>query len=550
MPPKLARRPVGGGTAGRGTGRGAGRGTAGGRGRGETSETSQATKKQPPKKVGSGPMGDIDLDEGSDAKPVAEQLAVALKANATRVIDLFHNWDTNQDGTVDRAEFHRAMPALGLEVPAKGIDLLFDSWDKDGGGTIEYKELEKILKKPNATIQPALGSLAKRAPQPRQPPAAAPPPVPNKFNAEVFEASCSALRQEIRALEEMERGLRVRLHEAATTALLERERSESVAMEVDSLQSQLEELQGQLGRAKQRRSSTVITSDATQGLKIEFERTIKEQEDQLHQQQEELEKAMEQAELARAREAELLQRCLTSDTQVSLLERQLEERVTDLEARAEAASAAAAKAAENQRREVWAEAAAESRAAAEAEMTLERVRLQEAHKQQLAMAMAEAEAQASREQAAARVGAAALRCEVRLLEDTVVEERIRNRATQTGLEERVGILEAKLAQREAALQQALRELASHPEVHRLTRLVDERTRSEASLRGKLEAQTAATDAWKAKAMAFKEALELAQALRAPGLAPGSTASIGHRTSPTAPTSLNSNGKSASWGRTC
>ena len=42
-------------------------------------------------------------------------------------------------------EFHRAMPALGLNVPKEGIDELFSAWDKDGGGAIDYKELKKIL---------------------------------------------------------------------------------------------------------------------------------------------------------------------------------------------------------------------------------------------------------------------------------------------------------------------------------------------------------------------------------------------------------------------
>ena len=40
----------------------------------------------------------IDLDEGPDAKPVSEQLAAALRANATRVLDLFKAWDVDGNG--------------------------------------------------------------------------------------------------------------------------------------------------------------------------------------------------------------------------------------------------------------------------------------------------------------------------------------------------------------------------------------------------------------------------------------------------------------------
>ena len=82
---------------------------------------------------------------GPDAPPISEQLAKALRENATRVLDLFRSWDTNGDGQVSRAEFHEAMPKLGLDVEKKVIDDLFTEWDKDGGGEIGYPELKKIL---------------------------------------------------------------------------------------------------------------------------------------------------------------------------------------------------------------------------------------------------------------------------------------------------------------------------------------------------------------------------------------------------------------------
>ena len=55
------------------------------------------------------------------------------------------------DGEVSRKEFHKAMPALGLEdLSAKDIDELFNSWDADGGGSLDFKELSAILKTPGA----------------------------------------------------------------------------------------------------------------------------------------------------------------------------------------------------------------------------------------------------------------------------------------------------------------------------------------------------------------------------------------------------------------
>ena len=44
----------------------------------------------------------------------------------------------------------QAMPMLGLDVSAGEIDKLFDRWDKDGGGSLDFKELQKVLRPPEA----------------------------------------------------------------------------------------------------------------------------------------------------------------------------------------------------------------------------------------------------------------------------------------------------------------------------------------------------------------------------------------------------------------
>ena len=43
---------------------------------------------KPERKKGTSPLGQIDLDEGPDSKPISEQLAAALRVHATRVLDL------------------------------------------------------------------------------------------------------------------------------------------------------------------------------------------------------------------------------------------------------------------------------------------------------------------------------------------------------------------------------------------------------------------------------------------------------------------------------
>ena len=59
---------------------------------------------------------------------------------------LFREWDANGDGEVSRTEFHKAMPAIGLEVSKKAIDDLFTEWDRDRSGSIDYTELRRCLR--------------------------------------------------------------------------------------------------------------------------------------------------------------------------------------------------------------------------------------------------------------------------------------------------------------------------------------------------------------------------------------------------------------------
>jgi Ca2+-binding EF-hand superfamily protein len=96
--------------------------------------------------TGSAPLGDFDLDESPDAPPVGEQIVGALRSNHGKVIDLFRSWDDNGNGTVTREEFHKAMSALGLEVPRATIDEIFTGWDRDGGGELALQELDRILR--------------------------------------------------------------------------------------------------------------------------------------------------------------------------------------------------------------------------------------------------------------------------------------------------------------------------------------------------------------------------------------------------------------------
>ena len=128
------------------------------------SKAKPAAEEPKGRKKGTSPLGQIDLDEGPDSAPISEQLAAALRKGAGKVLDLFRDWDVDGDGEVSRKEFHKAMPALGLEVPKAAIDELFSQWDASGDGAIGYKELKKILaKRPPAAAAKKAVTSAKTA---------------------------------------------------------------------------------------------------------------------------------------------------------------------------------------------------------------------------------------------------------------------------------------------------------------------------------------------------------------------------------------------------
>jgi len=67
--------------------------------------------------------------------------------NASRVIDLFREWDEDGDGTVSKKEFRKAIIHLGLQVPPATADELFDSFDLDGSGSVNFRELNSLLRR-------------------------------------------------------------------------------------------------------------------------------------------------------------------------------------------------------------------------------------------------------------------------------------------------------------------------------------------------------------------------------------------------------------------
>ena len=92
----------------------------------------------------------LDAD-GSGKIDMAEYLLWSLKdalsRSSKRAIDLFRAWDEDGNGSVDSAEFHRAVRALGFDVQPDDSHALFELLDTNQSGTLLYDELSESLLK-------------------------------------------------------------------------------------------------------------------------------------------------------------------------------------------------------------------------------------------------------------------------------------------------------------------------------------------------------------------------------------------------------------------
>lgn len=89
---------------------------------------------------------------GADA---VGQLRAYLSTHLVRVIDLLRSWDEDGTGYIDRHEFRKALPALGMTIDRQGADMLFDSFDTDGSELLTLGELEQQLRQ-HVELHPSL----------------------------------------------------------------------------------------------------------------------------------------------------------------------------------------------------------------------------------------------------------------------------------------------------------------------------------------------------------------------------------------------------------
>ena len=76
--------------------------------------TTSAAKAPPPS-----PQITVGLEAMSELKERLEQ-------NLSKVVDLFHEWDTNDDGKCSKKEFQKGMQTMGWDIEKDTVDALFN----------------------------------------------------------------------------------------------------------------------------------------------------------------------------------------------------------------------------------------------------------------------------------------------------------------------------------------------------------------------------------------------------------------------------------------
>ena len=110
----------------------------------------------------------------AESAGIQEEIRTLLSQNVVRVMDLFTEWDENNDHVVSKAEFRKAMTLLGVTASRPHVDAVFDFFDVDRSGTITYTELVRS----NPTAQHARNASRPPPAQPPSRPAAQPPSRP------------------------------------------------------------------------------------------------------------------------------------------------------------------------------------------------------------------------------------------------------------------------------------------------------------------------------------------------------------------------------------
>jgi len=98
---------------------------------------------------GAGPS--VEPHNAAAAEAVRQALKRYIAKVGSRVVYLFHKWDANEDGGIDKQEFRavadQLLNANGRAFAEHEVDAFFEMADADRNGKIEFNELNKVLRK-------------------------------------------------------------------------------------------------------------------------------------------------------------------------------------------------------------------------------------------------------------------------------------------------------------------------------------------------------------------------------------------------------------------
>lgn len=90
-------------------------------------------------------------DEGETREQVlarwAHGMRDVMESNSLRVLDLFRQYDRNDDGTISRKEFRDTMKSIHLPMSKKDLKTVIHALDENHDNKINYKEFHSIFVK-------------------------------------------------------------------------------------------------------------------------------------------------------------------------------------------------------------------------------------------------------------------------------------------------------------------------------------------------------------------------------------------------------------------
>ena len=494
---------------------------------------------------------------------VQYSLSDSLRRTAGKVMNLFKQWDKDGSGSVDRKEFRKAIRELGFDCETGQIDSLFDEIDRDGGGCVDFKELNKALragahhgrmdmgrsrkKLPPSLLVPAMAPSGAPATAPQRPsiamdaiPEGPPPPqwinapsaaaMASEQGAGGFEQGESQLRAELQRLRAEAAKMAAEVDNARANAEFARASIDAARASVDAthldagaaasnlaaMQAEVERLTSMMMQRADAMDITHATVPVNEG--VQASQLLASSQQRIEKQSAALKAAKEVEESLRAELAETRQRMLSNEealrTATERLEAQAERNNKAHKialAEAEAAGARRGAAAAKEAEPLIVERAVEkARAPVELEWEARAANVAEKTRAEYDWRWGRRLDAMERILLTEVVG---LEREKMIEEGLSLRERERTRRASKETIQTSGWVAAK-AGSAGSSHPADDSHALAAELLRLEAQLEARVKMEASLRQQLEVQVAATFEAQTKAKALREALEVAQDLRA------------------------------------